>query len=447
MPRIKDNYWVKSGFYTIAQRLSIPVFGVGSFLIIIRSLTEAEMGAWVLFLSIVTAIEVARNGLVKAALVRYYNTDKFEQRTAVKSAAFFINIVYTILTSLSLFLASEAIATVLNSSFLTYMLQIYCLSSILMIAFTHFEYVQQANMQFKGIFYSYFTKQGSFFMIIFGLIMLIEIDLTPSELVIIHAISIFLGALTSWKHAHHLLSYHFKFTRSYNIKLWHFGKFGFLTNVSNSALTTTDHLMIGGMLSSASVATYSVAARITNLFVIPSVAIADILYPKTVHAEANEGNKGVKTLYENAVGATLVPMLPILIFVLCFPEQLISLLAGEKYIDASPVLRITIFGIILLPFLKQFGTVMNAINRPNYNFYFVLSLSVFNLITNFYLVPLLGITGAAVATLGSYFVGFIASQLILNKLLAISTISTLKQTIFFMRKALQITISKISHGK
>ena len=78
MRNIRHNYWIKSGFFTIAQRLSVPLFGVGSFLILIRSLSEEQMGVWALFLNVVTTLEVARNGLIKGAIVKYMNSSKEE---------------------------------------------------------------------------------------------------------------------------------------------------------------------------------------------------------------------------------------------------------------------------------------------------------------------------------------------------------------------------------
>ncbi|MDX1373513.1 MAG: oligosaccharide flippase family protein, partial [Nitrososphaeraceae archaeon] len=226
-------------------------------------------------------------------------------------------------------------------------------------------------------------------------------------------------------------------------RLWHFGKYGFYTNLSNSGLTSTDHFLIGGLVSTASVAIYNASARITNIFIIPSVAIADILYPKSVAAQTEKGTSEVRDLYEKAVGATLVPMIPVMVVISLFPELFIELLAGEKYLEAASILRVAILGILILPFLKQFGTIMNTIDKPHYNFYFVLLLAITNLGSNYIFITKFGIIGAAYGTLTSYFVGFIASQIILKKLIGASIFKVLKNTLYFYRKAIEIVKSKL----
>jgi len=428
LAKLSKNYWVKSAFFTIAQRLSVPLFGVGSFLILIRSLNEEEMGTWVLFINITTIIEVVRNGLVKGAIVRFYNISSEKYLVEIKTASLIINIAYTIITLLFLMLGARLLSLWLNTPHMEYMFYFYSITAILFIPFSHFEFIQNSNMKFKGIFYSYATKQGCFFLLIaFGIILLQE-SFSVIHLVIFQSIGMMMGTVISYFSSRKYLSNTFIIRREWISKLWHFGKYGLLTNLSNSFLTTTDHLLIGGIVSTSSVATYNAAMRITNFLVMPSIAIADIIYPKSVKAQTITGLQEVKNLYEKAVGATLVPIIPIFFFILAFPDIIIELLAGARYLDSIPILRITVFEIIILPFLIQFGIVMNSINNPRLNFYFVLSLSCFNLLTNIFFVLQFGIIGAAFATLLSYFIGLITTQIILNRLIG----SSLKNIIINM---------------
>lgn len=442
MRNLKNNYWVKSGFFTISQRLSVPLFGVGSFLLIIRTLSEDEMGAWALFLNVITALEVARNGLIKGAFVKFFNSEDIKEHEAIKSSSLLINTIYTVSTTALLLIFAPWLSDVLNTPILTEMFYLYSISALLMIPFSHFEYVQQSNMDFQGVFYSYLTKQGLFFLIIFSAIIFFNVNIRPNHLVLIQTAGIFIGTLISLKFTKKYLNNSFKVSKIWVKKQWSFGKYGFYTNVSNSGLTTTDHLLIGGIVSTASVAIYNAAARITNIFIIPSVAIADILYPKSVSAQAKEGNEAVKLLYEKAVGATLVPMIPVMLAIWIFPELIINILAGPKYLDAVNVLRISISGIILLPFLKQFGTIMNTLEKPHYNFYFVFLLSIVNLVSNFFLIKALGIIGAAYATLLSYFLGFIGSQIILKKMINTSISGIVLFTIQFYKKLFNLVLKR-----
>ena len=63
------GYWIRSGAYTILQRSSMLLFGVGSFMLLVRMLSKEDFGVWSLFLSVATLFEVARNGLIQNALI------------------------------------------------------------------------------------------------------------------------------------------------------------------------------------------------------------------------------------------------------------------------------------------------------------------------------------------------------------------------------------------
>nr|WKN35503.1 flippase [Tunicatimonas sp. TK19036] len=435
MQKLKNNYWVTSAFFTIAQRLSVPLFGVGSFLILIRTLDEQEMGSWVLFLNITTIIEVVRNGLVKGATVKFINSASEKDHNAIKSASLVINIIYTVATLGILLVGAKAISTFLNTPQLVTMFYYYSISAAIFIPFSHLEFIQQSNMRFNGIFYSYFSKQGIFFILIVVGVLFFPDTLNVADLVLLQAAGLLIGTIVAYMTSRTLLTHTFEVSKTWITDLWQFGKYGLYTNFSNSILTTTDQLLLGNIVSTASVAIYNAALRITNIFIIPSVAVADILYPKSVKAHESQGTQEVKNLYEKAVGANLVPIIPMLLVILIFPELIIRLLAGERYIEAVSVLRVSILGILVLPFLKQFGTVMNAIDKPQYNFYFVLALSCFNLIGNYLFITKMGIIGAAYATLLTYIIGFIACQIILKQLVASTLMGVISRMLVFYRSA------------
>ena len=392
------------------------------------------MGSWVLYLNITTILEVVRNGLVKSATVKFFNSSLKEDQSKIKSASLIINAVFTSLTLAILLTSATWISSLLSTPQLVPMFYRYSLVAVFFVPFSHLEFIQQSNMKFKGIFYSYFSKQGVFFVLITLMALFSPDNFSVIDLVLLQAVGLFIGSIVSYLNCRQFLTYTFDISKSWLLKLWHFGKYGMFTNLSNSALTTTDHLLIGGIVSTPSVAIYNAAFRITNLFVIPSVAIADILLPKTVEAHEAQGTEKVKMLYEKAVGATLVPMIPILVLVLLFPETIIRVIAGERYLESASILKISIFGILILPFLKQFGTVVNSIDKPQYNFYFVLVLSCFNLLLNYICITNFGIIGAAYATLATYFIGFIASQLILRQLIESSVVGIIRHMVAFYQQ-------------
>src|SRR6266404_3543077 len=69
-----SSYWIRSAFYAILQRFSITLFGMINFIILIRSLSKAQMGTWALFLVITSIFEITKSGLLKNAHIRFVST-------------------------------------------------------------------------------------------------------------------------------------------------------------------------------------------------------------------------------------------------------------------------------------------------------------------------------------------------------------------------------------
>src|SRR5690606_19757894 len=109
--------------------------------------------------------------------------------------------------------------------------------------------------------------------------------------------------------------------------------------------------------------------------------------------------------------------------------QILYLLAGEKFIEAAPILRITAFFGFMLPFLKQFGTVIDATGNPRLNFRLMFSGCLINILTNILFVHFWGVTGAAIGTFTTYLVLFVISQVILKRKFGISLTNVIENTV------------------
>ena len=109
-----------------------------------------------------------------------------------------------------------------------------------------------------------------------------------------------------------------------------------------------DQLMLGMMVSPVATGVYGAAVKISNLVEVPTQSIAAIVFPQSTKQLETSGTEAVKNLYEKSVGVIMALIFPGLLFVLIFPEFVIMLVAGDKYLDAVPVLRITmLFGLFV----------------------------------------------------------------------------------------------------
>jgi len=89
------------------------------------------------------------------------------------------------------------------------------------------------------------------------------------------------------------------------------------------------------------------------------------------------------------------------------------------------------------------GTVLESIGKPNINFYCTLFGFVLNIIFNFLFISWMGVTGAAYGTLTTYIITFIATQIILYKILKVNTLNVFKYMWEFYQKGFEIIKEKI----
>ncbi|WP_083925305.1 flippase [Flexithrix dorotheae] len=419
------SYWISSVFFTLAQRLSVMLVGIGAFLILVRVLSKTEMGIYALFFTIITIFEVTRDGLIKNALIRFINISPKEDNSRIQSTALVLSLIYTLLFVALIFIGAKPLSIYWETPQLAKMLYVYAVTAIVSIFFSHAEYIQQANLYFKGIFLIYFVKQGFYFLFIVLFVFIFK-DPSLYKLVLLQSVAVAVATVVGVISARKFFLKKFEFSTRWIADQWKYGRFVLATNVSSQALRTIDHFLLASLVSTQAVALYNTSVRISNLLDMPSKAVAEALFPKSVQKSTN-GNKEVAKLYEQTTGGILAVLIPMCLFILIFPDLIIRIIAGAKYLDAVPVLRIAVIYSLLLPFQKQFGTVMDASGKPKINFIVNLLLALFNLIIVYFSVKAFGLLGAAYGLLITLIIALIITQIILKREFGVSTISVFKQ--------------------
>ena len=166
------------------------------------------------------------------------------------------------------------------------------------------------------------------------------------------------------------------------------------TNLGSMFIKSIDQLMLGAMISPAAVAIYATAIKITNLVEVPTQSIAAIVFPKSAQKiEEKDGKESVRKLYEKSVGIILALIIPGIIFVLLFPKWVIWVVAGDQYMDAAPVLQITMLYGLFVPFARQFGTMLDSMGKPHINFIVVMGSALLNVVFNYVFITQFAIIG------------------------------------------------------
>lgn len=424
----KKQYWLKSGLLTIVQNFSGVFFGFASFFFLVRLLTKHDFGTWTLFMSTITILESVRNGLIQSALIKFISSTEKEEHPQIITASFTISGIITIVCVIVNLCFAHLLAELWNSPELTYMFYFYNLTFLISGVFTQFNCIETANLDFKGVFVTNFIRQGSFFAYIL-FVFLFNVKLEMLHLVWAQIFSAIISVVPAYFYVRSGLIFTkisdvFKNDAVWIKKLFGYGKYAFGTSVSSLLSGTIDQMMLGAMLSPAASGAFNIAVRITNLIDIPTNAMAVIVFPQSARRMATEGKDAIKYLYEKSVGTTLAILLPGVVFLYFFADWVIWLIAGAKYADSIPLLRVTLLYCLLIPYGRQFGTVLDSMGRTKITFYLVLCTALINLGLNYLLIGQFGVMGAAYATLCSNVVGFVVAQRVLSKEVGVNIFNT-----------------------
>lgn len=405
-------------------------------MLLIRWLSKDQMGTWALFLTITTVFEATKSGLLKNAHVKYASSNQsHEEKAAIASSSFIINAAISFVFIIIILLFSNWISTQFNAGLdLGITLKWFIPGLLFMIFFSHLEAVAQSFLDFKGIFAGYLVRQVSFFLAIIIQILLKK-PFALSELALFQSFSIFLGTIALYIFNKKYLLHKFNVKRSWIKTITGYGGYIFGSGVMANIYQNLDQMMAAKYISVSSVAYYNASSRINNLVDIPSYAAAEILFPKSAQASANEGNDRVKYLYEKMVGILLSFTIPLAIFIIIFPGFVMTLIAGAQYAVAAPILQLYMITGLIRPMQNQAANILNSIGKAKLCFLINSSFLVINLGINLFCLSHYGFYGAAIGTLVSNIVGFIIWYTVMRKQINLALPNVAKYVIMFYKDA------------
>lgn len=170
-----------------------------------------------------------------------------------------------------------------------------------------------------------------------------------------------------------------------------------------------DKMMIGEMLNTTSVGYYSVGIYLCTVWNFIPNAIITSMRPLIIEAKKISDELyliRLKQLYSIIIWLSVAYAL----FITVFGKQIILILYGNDYLPALTPLLIAVWycGFSLIGVVRDTWMILE--NKQKYSKIFAFLGAITNLILNIILIPLLGITGAAIATLITQIMtGFIAT--------------------------------------
>jgi O-antigen/teichoic acid export membrane protein len=443
-----SSYWIRSAFYAFLQRFSLTFFGFINFVILIRSLSKPEMGAWALFLAITSVFETTKSNLLKNAHIRFVSASEEEdERSAIASSSFIINASVNLIFILLILFFAEKMSFFLHAgNELAETLRWFIPGLAAMVFFSHMEAVQQSNLDFKGNFAGYLVRQTSFFLAI-AYHAVFNIPFSLRTLAIYQSVSIILGCLVLFLYTRKYFYFRFNVSGKWIRQILGYGGYIFSSGLVGNIYANVDQFMTASLLNSTSVAYYSAANRINGLIDIPSFAAAEIMFPKVSKAAARSGNDKVKYLFERMVAILLCFTIPTAIFIMIFPAFVIQLIAGKQYEAAAIILQLYMITGILRPMQNQSANILNSINKPGLCLLINSISLVACLIVNYFCLLRIGFYGAAVGTVITSVLGCTAWYFVMKKQINANLKNIIGYMIDFYKLLYNQGIALIGHGR
>lgn len=382
---------------------------------------KEEVGVWSLYLSVTSILELLRNGFIRNPMITNLVTAETpHEKGLVISSALMLHGILVFFVTIFLLVSAQPLTAFWHAPGLDILFYIYAVRGLVLIPSLHFEFIQQSRADFKAIFITNSVRLaplGFYSMVCYYA----GIQPTLIDLSIVLLISTVISVAVAYWYIRREVIYYPHLEMKQVKDMFNLGKYTMGTVVSSMVVRSTDSWMVGRLVSTIGVALYNPALRIANLVEVPTLAIANLVFPQINKKMKEKGDAGIEEVYVKSVSLILAIMLPGMIPLYLLSDFVVELIFGKDYMEAAPILRVTIFFMLIIPFNRQFGTVMDALKRPKLNFYLLIMMGVLNVIFIYLFISWLGLIGAAYGTLLSYIIIFILNQIILARQFKIKT--------------------------
>ncbi|CAD6491117.1 MAG: Polysaccharide biosynthesis protein [Candidatus Argoarchaeum ethanivorans] len=402
---------VNQSLQKIAKGTGIVFIGtmIGMFLgfigtvIIVRYLTTSEYGLFSLALTVGIIAGISNLGIGEGATryIAYFRGQQASKKiSGVIVASVQITVIASVLCSVLVFLSSDAISlAILQNNDLSTILKILSitipfsvLSGTVISIFRGFGVVN-AKVYFNDVFLQ-ILRISFFAAVVFLGLSLIGavyaylgvVVITCAALVVyaVKKVPVLVGKVRGYEPMR-------KELLLFSLPL--FGQ-GILAII----IISTDKLMLGYFKTAEVVGLYSVASTLANLIPIFLTSLAFIYVPIVSQLYAKNLLDEIRRTYAVLTKWVFSAALPIFLIMFLFPDSVLNILFGARYMQAGIALQLLALGFFTHSFLGPNGMTLMVMGKTRILLVFALIQTIMNVSLNFLLIPPMGIAGAAVAS-------------------------------------------------
>lgn len=179
-------------------------------------------------------------------------------------------------------------------------------------------------------------------------------------------------------------------------EIFSFSMLSWVSALASTGLIWADMLILTALKDAGEVGIYSVATRIVGLAVFVMAPIQAAFAPQIAHLHHLGNMAELQRSYRSATTWIVRLALPAFVMLLTLPSQMLHLF-GPQFAAGAIVTVILGFGQLVNAATGPCGTVLNMSGRVGVNMADNVAVLALNVGLNFALIPVLGITGAAIA--------------------------------------------------
>ena len=199
--------------------------------------------------------------------------------------------------------------------------------------------------------------------------------------------------------------------------LFSFSFWIFLSAGGSLVFSYADTVLIGYFMENADVGVYRVAFQFTTAATFTTVAMRTVLFPNMSKWSAHHEYNKLTSALTKGFTYSLLLAVPVLIGGLLLGDRLLYFCYGAGFARGAPALYLLLVAQVVNVFMYLQTMGLLALDRPKESFKVAAVAAIANILLDLTLIPILGITGAAVATLLTMSLNAVLAYRVLKKII------------------------------
>jgi O-antigen/teichoic acid export membrane protein len=369
--------------YSLAGNIVYAMFGLATFLMTVRLLSKELFGQWVLFITMAAMFDMLRLGLTGTAAIRLISTSDAEDCKKAIGTSYMLGIYSTLIISALFIVIYFVLREVAPGSYYVPVFLYYPVLAIINLPFQQANIVAQGHIDFRKVLVLRVVNGASILVLLLGVISFFRISLPMliASYITANLITSLVAIIKGWDGLKWL---RYSDNES-GKKILQFGKYSTASYIGSNLLRSSDTIIMSliPIFGIKAIAVFSIPLKFIEVVEVPLRSFSATAYPRLSKA-LNTGKNEFSEMLNQYTFWTTILLVPVVIVLAIFPGFFLNLVGGHIYADSievqKSILRLICIYILILPVDRYSGVALFAVDKPEYNFYKILTMLVANII-------------------------------------------------------------------